>query len=69
MLGFGNKPKVADVHPAHIFADDLERVIRAAKSRHVHANVIASKLEEHAQAVRRIAAMSYEPRRMHSGNI
>jgi hypothetical protein len=42
-----------------LFADELARVVNAAKARHVHLSVIISELEEHAAALRRIKAVSY----------
>jgi hypothetical protein len=63
------KTKTPDVNPVKLFADELTRVVTAAKARHVHASVIARELELHAEVIRSNAAVNYSPTRIYSGNL
>jgi hypothetical protein len=51
------------------FCKELDAVISAAMSRHVGRDVIAGNLGKRAKALRRFAAVSYEPTRIHNRNL
>jgi hypothetical protein len=67
---FGNKPKVADVHPALLFDQELSRIISAARARHVDLRTISNTLAKYADAIRKTAAVTWSPTKMYnSGNL
>jgi hypothetical protein len=66
---FGFSKKVADPHPYDAFVADLDRVISAAKSRHVGLRAIADMLASRGATLKVQAAVTYAPRKVYSGNL
>ena len=66
---FGRTKETKDVSPLTLFRQELAKILAAAKSRHIGLSVLASELQEHADALRIQAAVTYAPTIVHSGNI
>jgi hypothetical protein len=68
MLGF-NRAKAPDIHPQDAFIAELDRVIAAAKARHVGLRTISEVLQKRADTLRVQDAVTYAPRKVHVMNL
>ena len=69
MFGFGKINTRADESAIRQFEREIADAVTRARIGHANLRAMARALQEHADALIRQEAMSYEPRRVHPANL